>query len=154
MRRAHSVGFTLVEIMVSMLILGLATPLLMGAIVGSLRLSRQESQDRSAATLWLQGEIEFLRRLCYPLPEPGWKVPHPTLQGEPALPAVVEQRDAVAPDAGYVSVVAAGLANQRVTVSYYKTDWGAGPPPSCPPTCPDAAATTDIAEIFTGRCPP
>lgn len=154
MTRDRSAGFSLVELLVSMLILGLATPLLMGAIVGSLRLSRAESQDRSAATLWIQGEIEFLRRLCYPLPEPGWKVPHPTLQGEPALPATVEGRDSVAPDAGYVSVVAAGAANQRVTVGYYKVDWGTGPPPGCPPACVAISVTTDIAETFTGRCPP
>lgn len=147
-------GFTLVELLVTMLILGLATPLMMGAIVGSLTITRQQSQDRSAATLWMQGEIEFLRRLCSPLPEPGWKVPHPTLRGEPALPAVVEGRAGTAPDAGYVEVEPAGPAMQRVTVYYYKTDWGPGPRPDPDVYPPDASTTTYVAEIFTGRCPP
>jgi prepilin-type N-terminal cleavage/methylation domain-containing protein len=152
MTRGDHRGFTLVELLVSMLILGVATPLLMGAIIGGIRISRQQSQDRSAATLWLQGEIEFLRRQCYANLAAGtWprKVTNATLAGEPALPAVVEGRYATAPDAGYVEVVPDGAVKLRITVGYYKTDWGAGPPSS--PV--DASTTTYLSEMFTGRCP-
>lgn len=152
MTRGDHRGFTLVEVLVSMLILGMATPLLMGAIIGGVRISRQQSQDRSAATLWLQGEIEFLRRQCYgDLAAGTWprKVTNATLAGEPALPAVVEGRYGPAPDAGYVEVVPDGAVKLRITISYFKSDWGTGPPPS--PA--DASTTTYLSEMFTGRCP-
>ncbi|MGH2454490.1 MAG: type II secretion system protein [bacterium] len=153
-------GFTLVELLITMLIVGLSTPLLMGAIIGSLKITREQSQNRSAATGWIQGEVEFLRRQCYAdLAAMTWprKVTNTTLAGEPSLPSVAEGRYVAAPDAGYVEVAPDGPARLRMTVTYYKNDWGPGPTPTPrpgPTTAADAATTTYLTEMYTGRCPP
>ena len=150
-------GFTLVEVLVAMLIIGLTTPLLMGAVIGSLTRTR-ESQGRSSATVWMQGEIEYLRRLCYAdlLTGIGTTYPRKVTRsnaqpGEPWLPAVLEGRYSLAPDAGYVQVASVGPALLRVTVSYYETDWGAA---LTPPGPGDFSATTHVAQLFSGMCPP
>lgn len=148
-------GFTLVEVLIAMLIIGLTTPLLMGSLIGGLTRTR-DSQTRSAATVWVQGEMEYLRRLCYRTLLTGIGTTYPrkvtranNQAGEPLLPAVLERRYAVAPDAGYVEVVASAPALLQVRVSYFEDDWGAGTPPPG-----DLVAVTYVAEAFSGRCPP
>ena len=149
-------GFTLVEVLVAMLIIGLTTPLLMGAVIGSLTRTR-ESQGRSSATVWVQGEIEYLRRLCYAGLLTGIGTTYPrkvtgsAQPGEPLLPTVLEGRYSLAPDAGYVQVASIGPALLRVSVSYYESDWGAA---LVPPGPGELSAATYVAQLFSGRCPP
>ncbi len=156
-----SQGYNLVEVLVAMLIIGITTPLLMGSVIGSLTRTR-ESQGRSAATIWVQGEVESLRRQCYGdlLQDIGSVYPRKVTAatnrqgGEPILPATLEGRDSVAPDAGYVQVVKlepALLPLLQITVSYYASDWGSE---VVPPAPGDVVATGYIAEVFSGRCPP
>jgi prepilin-type N-terminal cleavage/methylation domain-containing protein len=148
-------GFSLVEVLAAMLIIGVTTPLLMGSIIGGLTRAR-DSQTRSATTVWVQGEIEYVRRSCYNALLSGIgsryprKVTRSNLEpGEPKLPAVLEQRDLVAPDAGYVQVSTAAPALLTVTVSYYENDWGGA---ATPPAPGDVVATTYVAETFSGPC--
>ena len=118
-------GLSQIEVLVAMLIIGLATPYLMGGIIGSLTRARA-SQDQSAATAWVQGEVDHLRRLCYERLSPSTrKVTAATLQGgEPQLPNGFA--------AAYVQLEPAGPANLRATVSLYKADWTGAAPEAAP----------------------
>lgn len=128
-------GLSQIEVLVAMLIIGLATPYLMGGIIGSLTRART-SQDQSAATAWVQGEVDHLRRLCYERLSPSTrKVTAATLQsGEPQLPNGF---------AAYVRLEPAGPANLRATVSLYKADWS-GPAPEAAPILSTSTYIGDI----------
>lgn len=136
-------GFSHVEVLVAMLIIAMATPLLLGGIMGSLARARL-SRDRGAAAVWLQGEIEYLRLQCYQRLAPSArKVTPVTLQpGEPSLPAGAA--------AGYVLLEPAGDALLKATISLYRKDWG----PPAPVARPLAETATYIGDLrVAAACP-
>ncbi len=136
-------GFTQIEVLTAMLIIGIATPFLMGAVIGGLTQARH-SQDRGLATAWVQGEIDFLRLRCYERLSPSArKVMPSTLQaGELPLPPGFA--------AAYVRLDSAGPALLRATVSLYRKDW-TGAAPIDPPY---EAISTYVGDVRTaGLCP-
>jgi len=50
--RRSEAGFTQIEVLTAMLIIGLATPFLMGGVLGGLR-QAHHSQQHAAATTWV-----------------------------------------------------------------------------------------------------
>jgi hypothetical protein len=138
-----SAGFTQVEVLTAMLVIGIAVPFLMGAVIGGLTQARH-SQDRGVATAWVQGEIDLLRLRCYGALAPSdRKVTPSTLEaGElPPPPGFA---------AGYVRLDSAGPALLRATVSLYRMDW-TGAVPEDPAY---ATTTTYIGDVRTaGLCP-
>lgn len=136
-------GFTQIEVLTAMLIIGLATPFLMGGVIGGLTQARH-SQDRGTATAWLQGEIDFLRLRCYERLGPSdRKVTASTVAaGELPPPAGFA--------AGYVTLDAAGPALLRATVSLYRRDW-MSPKPTDPAYLSTSTFIGDIR--VAGRCP-
>jgi type II secretory pathway component PulJ len=136
-------GFTHVEVLVAILIIGLATPMLMSGIMSTLTQTRR-SYDRSAATVWVQGEVEFLRRQCYERLQPSArKVTSASLRaGEPPLPEGFT--------AAYVQTDRAGAGLLRATVGLYARDWTS----IRPPEAPIVQTTTYIGDLRTaGVCP-
>jgi type II secretory pathway pseudopilin PulG len=129
-------GFSQIEVLVAMLIIGLATPYLLGGIIGSLTRARS-AQDQGAATAWVQGEVDYLRRMCYDRLGPSTRKVTPlTVQGgEPQLPQGFA--------AAFVQLEPAGPANLRATVSLYKADWNA-PVPSAAPALSTSTYIGDI----------
>lgn len=142
-RQAAAAGFTQIEVLTAMLIIGLATPFLMGGVIGGLTQARH-SQDRGTATAWAQGEIEFLRQRCFVhLAPSARKVTAATLQpGElPPPPGFT---------AGYVVIEAADASLLKVSVSLYRDDW-TGDAPMRPPY---AATSTYVGDVrVAGVCP-
>lgn len=143
--RTPDCGFALTEVLVAMLIVGLTVPLVVGVVMASLKHARG-SQDRGAATVWVAGEIEYLRRQCYNRLTPVERRA-PALPGEPPLPALFAQ--------GYVRVetCSAGTCPGytagdlfRISVSLSKSDWaGTGPPPH-----PVMSTVTYISDVRMG----
>jgi type II secretory pathway pseudopilin PulG len=136
-------GVSQIEVLVAMLIIGLATPLIMGGIFASLTRART-SQDQSAATAWAQGEIDYLRGRCFSRLAPAArKVTAATLQpGEPQLP------DGIA--AALVHLAPAGPAALKVTITLYKDDW----PGESPTARPILSTATLIGDIRVATvCP-
>ena len=141
--RAGASGISHIEVLVAMLVIALATPMILGGIIGSLNRSRR-SYDQGAATAWAQGEIDYLRRQCYDRLSPGTrKATAATLQpGEPSLPLGFA--------AAYIQVETAGTANLRATVALYRNDWR-GEAPAGPPVL---ETTTYIGDFrVAGMCP-
>ncbi len=136
-------GFTQIEVLTAMLVIGIATPFLMGAIIGGLTQARH-SQDRGAATAWAQGEIELLRLRCYGRLTPS---------SRKLTPSTVEAGELPPPPgfaAGYVQLDAAGPALLKATVSLYRQDWTG----AAPTNLPYATTSTYIGDIRTaGLCP-
>ncbi len=135
-------GFGQIEVLTAMLIIGVAAPFVMGAVLGALTETRH-SQDRGAATAWAQGELDFLRGQCYLRLRPSDRkvTPDATEPGE--LP----------PPAGFlaasVRLEVAGPALLRATVSLYRHDWI-----GTPTEHPFLAMSTYIADIrVAGLCP-
>jgi hypothetical protein len=126
-----------------MLIIGLATPMLMGGIIRSLTQTRR-SYDQGAATAWVQGEVEFLRRQCYDRLQPSSRKVTPASldAGEPPLPQGFA--------AAYVQIDRAGPGLLRATVALYQRDW----PPGVPPGTPAVQTTTYVGDLrVAGMCP-
>ncbi len=136
-------GFTLVEVLVAMIIVGLVTPFLLSGLFSSLARARQ-SHDRGTATAWTQAEIEHLRSRCYERLSPSMrKIGRSTRQpGEPGLP------DGFA--AAEVRLEAAGSAGLKATVSLYKRDWS-GLNPDAPPFLTTSTYVADVR--VAGACP-
>ncbi len=141
--RAGASGFTLVEVLVAMIIVGLVTPFLMSGLISSLARARQ-SHDRGTATAWTQAEIEYLRSRCYERLSPSMrKIGRSTRQaGEPGLP------DGFA--AAEVRLESAGSTGLKATVSLYKRDWS-GLEPGGPPSLTTSTYVADIR--VAGACP-
>lgn len=142
-RRPGPGGFTYIEVLVAILIIGLVTPILIGSLVGSLTHARR-SEESGAAAAWVQGEIDFLRGQCYARLGPSRRKATPaTLQaGEPRLPAGFA--------AGHIRLEAAGAANLKATVGLHKKDWTGDDPIDLPVF----RATTYIGDIrVAGSCP-
>ncbi len=136
-------GVSQIEVLVAMLIIGLATPYLIGGIIGSLTRART-SQDQGAATAWVQGEVDYLRRQCYDRLNPSTRkvTPASVQSGEPQFPQGFA--------AAYVQLEPAGPANLKATVSVYKSDW-TGPAPA---TQPVLSTSTYIGDIRVATlCP-
>lgn len=136
-------GVSHIEVLVAMLIIGLATPFLMGGIMGSLTQAGR-SYERSAATVWIQGEIDHLRRQCYDRLSPSTRKVTPSTRqpGEPPLP------DGFA--TASIRLEAAGTANLKVTVALYRKDW-TGASPAEPAVL---ESTTYIGDLrVAGSCP-
>jgi type II secretory pathway pseudopilin PulG len=136
-------GISQIEVLVAMLIIGLAAPLILGGIFASLTRART-SQDQSAATAWAQGEIDYLRGQCFSRLTPGVrKITAATLESaEPQLP------DGIA--AALVRLEAAGPAAMKVTISLYKEDW----PGEAPAARPILSTATLIGDIRVATvCP-
>lgn len=135
-------GFTQIEVLTAMLIIGIATPFLMGAVSGGLTQARH-SQDRGLATLWAQGEIDFLRLRCYERLAPS---------SRKVMPSALEAGELPPPPgftAGYVRLDSAGPALLKVAVSLYRKDW-TGAAPIGPPY---VTASTYIGDVRTaGLC--
>jgi hypothetical protein len=130
-------------VLIAMLIVGLATPFLMGGITGSLTQAGR-SYERTAATAWVQGEIEYLRRRCYDRLAPSSrKVTTATRQaGELRLPDGFS--------AAMVRLETAGPAKLRATVAIYRRDW-IGDEPADRPVL---ESTTYIGDVrVAGACP-
>jgi type II secretory pathway pseudopilin PulG len=136
-------GFSQIEVLVAILIIGLATPYLLGGIIGSLTRARS-SQDEGVATAWVQGEVDYLRRLCYDRLEPSTRklTPRTIQAGEPQLPQGFA--------AALVQIQPAGPALLRATVGLYKADWNG----STPPTAAAFSTSTLIGDIrVVALCP-
>ncbi len=142
-RISRSGGFTHIEILVAMLVIGLVTPVMIGSLIGSLRQARR-SQDSGAAAAWLQGEVDYLRAQCFERLTPSTR--KATLAamraGEPSLPHGFA--------AALIRLESAGVARLKATVSLYKNDW-TGAEPADPPML---STTTYIGDIrVAGACP-
>ena len=136
-------GISQIEVLVAMLIIGLATPYLFGGIIGSLTRART-SQDQSAATAWVQGEVDYLRRQCYDRLNPSTRkvTPVSVQSGEPQFPLGFA--------AAYVQLETAGPANLKATVSLYKSDWTG----LAPAAAPALSTSTYIGDIRVATlCP-
>jgi len=136
-------GFTQIEVLTAMLIIGIATPFLMTGVMAGLRQARH-SQDHAAAAVWVQGEIEVLRRQCFEQLHPGVrKVISEALEpGELVLPPGFE--------AAGVELRPEGPALLRATVNLYRRDW-TGAAPAGPVLM---SASTYIADVrVAGQCP-
>ena len=136
-RRQRGVGgFTLVEVLVAMIIVGLTTPFLMGGLISGLARARY-SQDRDAAAAWAQAEIEFLRAKCFVRLTPSsWKILRSSKQaGEPAPPPGFA--------VGHVRLESAGPAGLRATVSLHRQDWS-GRDPAVPPFFTTSTYVADV----------
>jgi hypothetical protein len=136
-------GFSHVEVLVAMLIIGLATPMLMSGIMSTLTHTRR-SYDRSAATVWVQGEVEFLRRQCYEWLQPSTRkvTPASLRAGEPPLPEGFA--------AAYVQTDRTEDGLLRATVGLYARDWTSAGPPEAP----IVQTTTYIGDLrVAGVCP-
>jgi hypothetical protein len=126
-----------------MLIIGLATPMLLSGIAGSLTYARR-SYEQGAATAWVQGEVEFLRRHCYEdLRLGARKITASVLApGEPPLPDGFS--------AAHVVIEAAGPGYLQATVALYKEPWD-GETPDGPAA---VQTTTFIGDLkVAGACP-
>ncbi len=142
-RRWEMRGISQIEVLVAMLIIGLATPYLIGGIIGSLTRART-SQDQSAATAWVQGEVDYLRRQCYDRLNPSTRkvTPVSVQSGEPQFPLGFA--------AAYVQLEPAGPANLKATVSLYKSDWTG----LVPMAAPALSTSTYIGDIRVATlCP-
>src|SRR2546425_9048718 len=84
---SQAAGFTQIEVLTAMLIIGLATPFLMTGVMGGLRQARH-SQDHATAAAWVPGEIETLRRQSFERLHPGSRkaTSAGVEPGEPGLP--------------------------------------------------------------------
>lgn len=136
-------GFTYIEVLVAILIIGLVTPVFVGGLLGSLTHARR-AQDHGGATAWLQGEVEYLRGQCYERLSPSTrKITSETLRpGEPRLPAGFA--------VGLVRIDAASEALFRVTASLFRKDWSGEEPADRPAY----ATTTYIGDVRVwGSCP-
>jgi prepilin-type N-terminal cleavage/methylation domain-containing protein len=140
-------GFTHIEVLIAILIIGMATPIFVGGLVGSLSGARR-SQERSVAVAWLQGEVDALRARCFSTLSPSVrKITRATLRAdEPPLPAgfaVALVRITPAGGPG-------GAPLLRATVGLYRRDWEAAE--SAEP--PVASVTTYLSDLrVAGACP-
>src|SRR5438445_6711490 len=142
-RASPAAGFTQIEVLTAMLIIGLVTPFLMTGVMGGLRQARH-SQDHATAAAWVQGEIETLRRQCFERLHLGLrKVTSEALEpGELAPPPGFE--------ASGVALLPEGPSLLRATVNLYRHDWAAAAP-SGPAFM---GASTYIADVrVAGQCP-
>ena len=142
-RQGAERGVSHIEVLVAMLIVGLATPFLLGGITGSLTQAGR-SYERGAATAWVQGQIEALRRGCYESLRVAERkiTPPTTLPGEPPLPDGF--------GAGTVRIEDAGPALRRISVAVYRRDWAT----PAPPERPVLETTTFIGDLrVAGACP-
>lgn len=140
---SRQVGFSHLEVLVAMLIVGLATPFLMAGITGSLAQTRR-AYDQTAAVAWVQGQVEVLRRHCYARLRPGSErlTPDRIRPGEPPLP------DGFA--AALVRLEPAGDGLLRATVALYRRDWTG----ETPPEPPVVQTTTYVGDLrVAGQCP-
>lgn len=136
-------GFTYIEVLVAILIIGLVTPVFVGGLLGSLTHARR-AQDHGGATAWLQGEVDYLRGQCYERLSPSIrKVTASTLRpGEPRLPMGFA--------AGLVRIDATAEALFLVTASLFRKDWDGEEPADRPAY----TTTTYIGEVRVwGSCP-
>ncbi|MGH2375196.1 MAG: type II secretion system protein [bacterium] len=144
LRRAPaSSGFTYIEVLVAILVIGLVTPVFIGGLLGSLTHARR-AQDHGAATAWLQGEVDYLRGQCYERLGPSTrKVTSQTLRpGEPRLPAGFV--------AALVRIDATAEALFQVTASLFRKDWAG----DTPVDRPAYSTTTYIGDVRVwGSCP-
>jgi type II secretory pathway pseudopilin PulG len=141
-RRAQA-GFTQIEVLTAMLIIGLATPFLMGGVLGGLRQAHR-SQQHAAATAWVQGEIDALRRRCFTDLGPSVRIvtPQSLAPGDLPLPAGFQ--------AGIIEVALAQPGLLSATVGLYQHAWS-GPAPHEPP---QLSVTTYVGDLrVAGQCP-
>jgi prepilin-type N-terminal cleavage/methylation domain-containing protein len=140
-------GFTHIEVLIAILIIGMATPIFVGGLVGSLSGARR-SQERAVAVAWLQGEVDVLRAQCFSTLGPSArKITPSTLRvGEPPLPAGF----AVA----LVRITPAGGSGDapllRAAIGLYRRDWEAAEPAESPV----ASVVTYLSDLrVAGACP-
>lgn len=141
--RGSEAGFTQIEVLTAMLIIGLATPFLMGGVLGGLR-QAHHSQQHAAATTWVQGEIDALRARCFTEMTPSVRVvtPQSLVAGDLPLPEGFQ--------AGRVEVTAFQPGLLGVTVSLYEHA-RSGADPHEPPVL---SATTYVGDVrVAGQCP-
>ncbi len=141
--RRPEAGFTQIEVLTAMLIIGLATPFLMGGVLGGLR-QAHHSQQHAAATTWVQGEIDTLRRRCFAELRPSARIVTPQSLAADDLPLPAGFQ------AGMVEITASQPALLRASVSLYEHAWS-GPAPHEPPVL---SVTTYVADLrVAGQCP-
>lgn len=141
--RRSAGGFTQIEVLTAMLIIGLATPFLMGGVLGGLR-QAHHSQQHAAAAAWVQGEIDALRRQCFTELKPSVRIltPQSNATADLPLPAGFQ--------AGVVELTSTEPALLRATVSLYQQAWS-GAAPADPPLL---SVTTYLADLrVAGQCP-
>jgi type II secretory pathway pseudopilin PulG len=141
--RRSEAGFTQIEVLTAMLIIGLATPFLMGGVLGGLR-QAHHSQQHAAATAWVQGEIDALRRRCFTDLGPSVRTvtPQSLAPGDLPLPAGFQ--------AGVIEIAAAQPGLLRATVSLYQHAWS-GSTPREPALL---SVTTYVGDLrVAGQCP-
>lgn len=141
--RRGQAGFTQIEVLTAMLIIGLATPFLMGGVLGGLR-QAHHSQQYAAATAWVQGEIDALRRRCFTDLGPSVRIvtPQSLAPGDLPLPAGFQT--------GIVEISAAQPGLLSATVSLFQHAWS-GPAPPEPPLL---SVTTYVGDLkVAGQCP-
>lgn len=140
-------GFTHVEVLIAILIIGMATPIFVGGLVGSLSGARR-SQERGVAVAWLQGEVDVLRAQCFSTIIPSVrKITPATLRpDEPPLPAgFAAALVRITPAGGQ-----GGAPLLRAVVGLYRRDWEAAEP-SEPPV---ASVVTYLSDLrVAGACP-
>jgi prepilin-type N-terminal cleavage/methylation domain-containing protein len=131
-RDSRNTGFTLIEVLVAAVFLGVFATIFLGGIIGSLSFSRR-SQDTSGASAWIQGEIEFVRRQCFASLTPSWshmiRVSPTPQPGEAPPPAGFA--------AGYVQIDdqiddqinSSGTHLLQARICLSKVDWAGGCPP-------------------------
>ena len=141
--RRPEAGFTQIEVLTAMLIIGLATPFLMGGVLGGLR-QAHHSQQHAAATTWVQGEIDALRRQCFTDLRPSVRTLTPQSRPTNDLPLPAGFQ------AGVVEIAAVEPALLRATVSLYQRA-GPGSTPREPPLL---SVTTYVGDLrVAGQCP-
>lgn len=141
--RRYEAGFTQIEVLTAMLIIGLATPFLMGGVLGGLR-QAHHSQQHAAATTWVQGEIDTMRRQCFIDLRPSVRIvtPQSLAAGDLSLPAGFQ--------AGMIEISASQPGLLRASVSLYEHAWSG----SAPHEPPVLSVTTYVADLrVAGQCP-
>ncbi len=108
-RRITNQGFTLIEVVVSIAILGLISTTVMGGLLSSMTETRK-GYNRAQAFAWVQSELDFLRVQGY-----GIATTTSRLIPDTSNPA----ND---PTTGYLPNYGGGLAEPRIPSGFYQAE--------------------------------
>ncbi len=134
-RRSAQAGFTLIEVVVTLAILGIASTTVLGGLLSTMTQARR-GYDRAQAVAWVQSELDFLRVQGYGIantvtprriPDPSDPANDPTTGYLPDYGVLQEPRIPVGFYQAEIEVADVGtLPLKRLSVRLYQT---AGAPP-------------------------